>query len=190
MVISISSHSAHDCLSGVTPCDGKTINAAEALSLKQQLHLLDSLPWLCLALAFPRPWCLQNYQNEQSNQPKKRYRQTFINLQGLVNVPFWGFWTSPSSICWRLYIIFPITSWVMFNQDNSPTPDLPLCVASGMRPKALKLSFKLMRLQSHGHGWVCCSNKTETTIPAGRQFVCMTTCIFTADQDWGKLVES
>ena len=170
--------------------------AAEPLSLQQQLHLLDSLPWLCLALAFPRPWCLQNYQTEQSNQPKNRYCQTFLNLQGLVNVPFWGFLTSPSSICWRLYIyiIFPITSWVMFNQDNSPTPDLPLCVARGMRPKALKLSFKLMRLQSHGHGCdlhkVCCSNKTETTISAGRQFFCMTTCIFTADQDWGKLVES
>ena len=23
--------------------------------------------------------------------------------QGLVNVPFWGLWTSLSSICWRLY---------------------------------------------------------------------------------------
>ena len=23
--------------------------------------------------------------------------------QGLVNVPFWGSWTSPSNICWRLY---------------------------------------------------------------------------------------
>jgi hypothetical protein len=23
--------------------------------------------------------------------------------QGLVNVPFWGFWTSPSNICWKLY---------------------------------------------------------------------------------------
>jgi hypothetical protein len=55
-------------------------------------------------------------------------------------------------IIYIIYIIFPITSWVMFNQDNSPTPDLPLCVARGMRPKALKLSFKLMRLQSHGHG--------------------------------------
>ena len=25
------------------------------------------------------------------------------NFQGLVNVPFWGFWTSPSNICWKLY---------------------------------------------------------------------------------------
>ena len=23
--------------------------------------------------------------------------------QGLVNVPFWGFWTSPWNICWKLY---------------------------------------------------------------------------------------
>jgi hypothetical protein len=27
----------------------------------------------------------------------------FWVTQGLVNVPFWGFWTSCSSICWRLY---------------------------------------------------------------------------------------
>ena len=24
-------------------------------------------------------------------------------IQGLVNVPFWGFWISPSNICWNLY---------------------------------------------------------------------------------------
>ena len=38
----------------------------------------------------------------------------------------------------------------------------------GMQPKALKLCFKLMCLQSHSHGCdlqkVCCSNKTETTL--------------------------
>ena len=26
-----------------------------------------------------------------------------LHIQGLVNVPFWGFWTSPSNICWKLY---------------------------------------------------------------------------------------
>ena len=26
-----------------------------------------------------------------------------LNEQGLVNVPFWGFWISPLNICWRLY---------------------------------------------------------------------------------------
>ena len=26
-----------------------------------------------------------------------------VNWQGSVNVPFWGFWTSPLNICWKLY---------------------------------------------------------------------------------------
>ena len=35
-------------------------------------------------------------------------------VQGLVNVPFWGFWTSFSRLCWRLHIP---NIWVMFNWD-------------------------------------------------------------------------
>lgn len=36
-------------------------------------------------------------------------------IRGFVNVPFWGIWTSPSSICWRLDPFRSPNIWVMFN---------------------------------------------------------------------------
>ena len=39
--------------------------------------------------------------------------------QGLVNVPFWGFWTSLSNICWNSY---PLFSWVMWDIGTCTDP--------------------------------------------------------------------
>ena len=40
------------------------------------------------------------------------------SIQGFVNVPFWGFWTSLSSICWRLNPL--IFGWCSIRTFTNP----------------------------------------------------------------------
>ena len=55
----------------------------------------------------------QMAQNSSMICRRKKWWFSITN-QGLVNVPFWGFWTSLSSICWRLD---PQSFFVMFTLD-------------------------------------------------------------------------
>ena len=86
-------------------------------------------------------------------EPHLVHCMIFEILQVLVHVPFWWFWTSPSTICWILY---PQYSWVMFG--HLPTPVVhfyprPLNPIPTSRSTAPRTRFFLWPPTESSCGW-------------------------------------
>ena len=61
-------------------------------------------------------------------------------MLGLVNVPFWEYWTSPSNICWKLYPQY--LGDVQLGHLMTPAMDAPQVILVG-----ISLHIPLQQLQ-------------------------------------------
>ena len=73
----------------------------------------------------------------RGESPIYMHTHTLIILQAFAHVPFWGFWASPSSVCWEM---IP-DAWVMLNSDvyHPCTYEMDRTSIHGKKPAALSV---------------------------------------------------